>query len=381
VDRRSLPEPDPDSVEPHEAFLAARTPLERELVEEWERLLAGPIGVRDNFFELGGHSLLAVRLIARIEKRLRRTISVAALFESPTIEQLAQRLEGRPASASWSSLLAVQPNGSKPPFFWVHGDHSFGVLGSYLGQDQPLYGLNHQSQDGRRARYTRVEDIAAHYLREARSAQPCGPYLIGGYSFGAVVAFEMAQQLRRAGERVEVLFLLDPPGRVMAGPAPVTDDLRRHLRQMASLSISETLHYLWWRTQNRISQQVETKVVAPINRLRVKLCLSSGRLLPASLRSRYVLGMYAEALREYVPQPYSGSVTLVRADKAPYKPRLDWVQLIAPEPRIVQLNGSHLDLRMEPQVGVWAEYLKQSLNRRRSDLISSPRTPIPSAST
>jgi aspartate racemase len=75
-------------------------------------------------------------------------------------------------------LLAVQPNGSKPPFFWVHGDHSFGILAAYLGQDQPLYGLDHQSQDGRLARYTRVEDIAAHYLREARSAQPRGPYCL-----------------------------------------------------------------------------------------------------------------------------------------------------------------------------------------------------------
>src|SRR4029434_4863310 len=91
-------------------------------------LATRPIGIRDNFFELGGHSLLAVRLTARIEKRLGRATSVAALFESPTIEQLAVRLERHTGSESWSSLMAVQPNGSRPPFFWVHGDHSIAIL-------------------------------------------------------------------------------------------------------------------------------------------------------------------------------------------------------------------------------------------------------------
>jgi amino acid adenylation domain-containing protein len=368
VDRRALPEPDPDRFESHDAFIAARTPLERELVQEWETLLATrPIGIRDNFFELGGHSLLAVRLTARIEKRLGRATSVAALFESPTIEQLAVRLERHTGSESWSSLMAVQPNGSRPPFFWVHGDHSIAILPTYLGPDQPLYGLEHQSQDGQPARYTRVEDIAAHYLREVRSEYPHGPYLLGGYSFGAVVAFEMAHQLRRAGEQVDVLFLLDPPGKVMVdNPVPVTNEVRRHLRQVASQNASDTTRYLWLRIQTRLYQHIGSQVMRRINTLRVKLCLSMHRALPPSLRSRYILGVYAQALREYVPQRYSGPVTLIKANDAPYKPRLDWAKLTTTEPRILQLNGGHMDLRIEPQVGAWAESLKQVLNRRHT---------------
>ena len=168
--------------------------------------------------------------------------------------------------------MAVQPNGSRPPFFWVHGDHSVAILPTYLGPDQPLYGLEHQSQDGQPARYTRVEDIAAHYLREVRSEYPHGPYLLGGYSFGAVVAFEMAHQLRRAGEQVDVLFLLDPSGKVMVdNPVPVRNEVRRHLRQMAPLNASDTTRYLWLRIQSRLYQPVGSQVMRCINTLRVKL--------------------------------------------------------------------------------------------------------------
>ena len=370
VDRRALPEPEPDRSESRDTFVAARTPLEQQLVHEWETLLTTrPIGIRDNFFELGGHSLLAVRLTARIEKRLGRATSVAALFESPTIEQLAVRLEVPTSSQSRSSLLAVQPNGSRRPFFWVHGDHSFAVLPNYLGPDQPLYGLEHQSQDGQVARHTTVEDIAAYYVREVRSVHARGPYLLGGFSFGAVVAFEMAQQLRRAGEQVDVLFLLDPPGKDLAAmPAPAAD-LRRHLRHVGRGSASGTCQYLWPRIKGRMHECIDAQVKR-VNVLRVKRCVSTGRRLPPSLRSRYILGVYAQALRAYVPQRYAGPVTLMKSGDVPYLPRLDWTKLITTELRVLQVNGDHTDLRIEPQVGQWATSLKELLDRQPAPRMS-----------
>jgi amino acid adenylation domain-containing protein len=366
VDRRALPEPGLDDSELPNTFVAARTPLERELVQEWERVLSTrPIGIRDNFFEIGGDSLLAVRMIARIEKRLGRAASVATLFESPTIEQLAVRLEQRTASGSSSSLIAVQPHGSRLPLFWVHGDQSFAILPAYLGQGQPLYGLEHQSQDGQPARYTRVEDIAGHYLREVRSAHPRGPYLLGGYSFGAVVAFEMAQQLRKAGEPVELLFLLDPPGKEpVEHPASAKDAVHRHLQQLRWRNASKWPHYVWSRIRDRVHQHVGSKLVRYMNRVRVRLCLSRQRPLPPSLRSQYILAVYAQALREYVPQRYSGPATLVKADAASYKPRFDWVSLIVGGPRVLRLTSGHMDLRIDPQVRQWAAWLKESLDRR-----------------
>ena len=156
-------------------------------------------------------SLLAVRLITSIEEVFGKQLIPAKVFQSPTIAQLATILRQEKQPDSWSSLIPVQPSGSQPPFFWVHGDLSNSFLPRYLGWDQPLYGLEHQSQDGKPALYDSVESIASHYLDEIHTVQPKGPYFLGGYSFGAMVAFEMAQQLKKAGADVALLALLDPP--------------------------------------------------------------------------------------------------------------------------------------------------------------------------
>src|SRR5262249_51456414 len=177
-----------------------------------------------------------------------KCLPVPALFRAATIAQLAQLLEQEEWPASWSSLAPIQPKGSKPPFFWVHGDASTAFLPRYLGSDQPLYALHHQSEDGKPARYTRVETIAAHYLEEIRTIQPQGSYFLGGYSFGGTVAFEMAQQLKRQGEEVALLWLLDShfPGDNVPDAAQeeidttlLRDELRRHLGNLALLGAKE----------------------------------------------------------------------------------------------------------------------------------------------
>jgi len=107
------------------------------------------------------------------------------------------------------NLQLIQPDGSKPPLFWVHGDESNDYLPSYLGSDQPLAIFKHQGCHGEPAAHIRVETIAAHYLSQLRTVQAEDPYFLGGYSFGGTVAFEMAQQLEAKGEKVALLFILD----------------------------------------------------------------------------------------------------------------------------------------------------------------------------
>ena len=150
--------------------------MELSIAEIWKQLLGvASVGIHDNFFDLGGHSLLALHLFARLEKAFGRPLPLALLFQAPTVEQLANILRDENWSPSWSSLVPIQPGGSKPPFFWIHGDSSNAFLPRYLGPDQPFYSLEHQAQDGTRARYTQVETIAAHYLNEIRTVQPKGP--------------------------------------------------------------------------------------------------------------------------------------------------------------------------------------------------------------
>ena len=214
IDRRALPAPERPRPELEKSFVAPRDDLELQLAHIWEEVLdVRPISVRDNFFELGGHSLLAIRLFALIEKQLGKKLPLTAVFQGATIEHLASVLRQQATSGPQSSLVAIQPGGSKRPLFLVHpaGGHVFPYvhLAKFLGPDQPCYGLQARGLEDGQDPHTRIEDMAAYYIQALQTVQPTGPYLLGGWSMGGVVAFEMAQQLHAQGQRVALLALLD----------------------------------------------------------------------------------------------------------------------------------------------------------------------------
>jgi pimeloyl-ACP methyl ester carboxylesterase len=188
--------------------------VEEQLVEIWEELLAvRPIGVQDDFFELGGHSLLVVRLMSRIKRQMGKSLPLAAIFEGGTIEQLARRINREEALADWSPLVRLQAGGSERPFFLVHpvGGNvlSYGALVNHLGRERGYYGLQaHGLMEGQ-SPLKRVDEMATEYLAALRTVQPEGPYLLGGWSMGGVVAFEMARQLTAQEQQVELLALID----------------------------------------------------------------------------------------------------------------------------------------------------------------------------
>lgn len=190
-----------------------RDDIERRLLEIWRSLLdTESIGVRDSFFDLGGHSLLAVRLFARVEQMLGTRLPLATLITAPTIAELAEVVRRERAAPSWRSLVTLQPGGTRAPLFLVHGVRGqlllYGALVRRLGADQPVYGLQSVGLDRVTAPLTRIPDMAAHYIAEIRSVQPHGPYLLGGFCFGGVIAVEMAAQLDRDGEDVALIALL-----------------------------------------------------------------------------------------------------------------------------------------------------------------------------
>ena len=363
VDQAALPEP---GEEARPRFQAPRTAVERTIARIWKELLGvACVTIYDNFFDLGGHSLLAVQLIARLEKSFGKTLPVAVLFQSPTIEQLAGLFTGDRREESWSCLFPVQEEGSKLPFIWVHGDSSTALLPEHLGPDRPLYAFEHQAQDGVAARHTRVETIARHYIEELRTIRPHGPYLLGGYSFGAATAFEMAHQLTRDGEEVPLLFMLDPPGKVREPLPSARERFREHVVELARLRPRGRLGYLlraidmfgrqrYWRTRDSIKGSVE--------RLHWKACLGRGTLLPPSLRSPYILDLYRRALRAYAPSRYSGRVLIFRRGAMPYRPPMDWMNLTNGEIQNYDRALEHTDLTKEPHVSVWAAQLRESLD-------------------
>jgi acyl carrier protein len=189
VDRPKLPRPETVRDVAEQDLTPAQDELEVRLTWIWEKVLGvTPIGAGENFFALGGHSLIAVRLFSEIEKAFGKRLPLATLFQAPTIEQLAQVLRQQGWEPTWSSLVALRPQGSKPPFFCVHAVGGnvleYHDLARHFAAEQPLYGLQSLGLDGKAAPLTSIEAMAAHYLQEIRHVQPTGPYHLGGRSFG-----------------------------------------------------------------------------------------------------------------------------------------------------------------------------------------------------
>ena len=367
VDRRALPLPDDFGNRQDRQDGQRSTPqthVEKLLATIWTDLLeVSGIGVNDNFFEVGGHSLLAVRLFAQIEKRFGKRLPLATLFQAPTIAQLATILE---KTCKWSSLVAINPieapspfgrglgsglqcpaapatplfpgpspsgrrettvasamiaardTSSKPPFFCVHalGGNvlEYYDLAHYLGKAQPFYGLQSAGLDGKHAAHTRVEDMAAHYIKEMRELQPAGPYFIGGRSLGGMIAFEMARQLRAQGQEVGLLALLDtyPSGyakllrdqtTLRARFDRAVSRTKAHLANLSSLSLPDKVLYLVAKSKfapRKMKSQVWRHIYSSFENL--------GRPLPRALQD--IKELNSLAVREYVPQVYDGHVTL-----------------------------------------------------------------------
>ena len=205
------------------AGVEAHLPPTRELIDDdtskqlariWQQVLGiESIALDQNYFDLGGDSSLAVQMFAQIESVFKIKLPLATLYEAPSVAELAGILRSEASASRWSPLVAIQPNGSRPPLFCVH-PHGGNVLvyrelSRQLGSDQPFFGLQSQGLGGDQEPLTKIEDMAALYVREIRKKQPHGPYFLGGYCMGGAVAYEAACQLREVGEEVAMLALFD----------------------------------------------------------------------------------------------------------------------------------------------------------------------------
>ena len=213
VDRHRLPAPHRATVL-EKQFVEPRDAVERQLSRIWEEVLGiRPIGVTDNFFALGGHSLLALRLRGEIEKRFHIKLPLTTLFQEATVEHIGGLLRGGPSAPAWSPLVNLQPLGSRPAFFCIHpaGGHVFcySKLARLLGTERPFYGIQAQGLDESLPPQLSIQAMASRYVEELRRVQPNGPFLLGGWSMGGVVAFELAQQLLSLGEEIALLALID----------------------------------------------------------------------------------------------------------------------------------------------------------------------------
>ena len=211
VDRGALPAPEP--MRPA-ATVRPETPLEHILVDVWREMLNRPdIGVEDDFFDIGGHSLLALRMLDAVERACGQRLPVATLFAGATIRHLVGVIQQHGRDGVRRAMTPIQASGSRPPFFFLYGDWAGGgyycrELARLVGPEQPFYVFHPWGLDGSSVPPT-IEAMAEEYLRTLRAFRPSGPYLLGGYCNGGLIALEMAQRLQAQGEQVSFLLAID----------------------------------------------------------------------------------------------------------------------------------------------------------------------------
>jgi aspartate racemase len=363
-------------------FVPPETETEQQLAQIWTQLLRlEQVGIQDNFFELGGTSLLAVRLFTQIEQILGKTLPLATLLQAPTIEQLSRIVCFEESSAPASPILAIQPAGSKPPLFCIAGAGGdtfyFHDLSNHLGLDQPVYGLQAQGFDGKQAPHTRIEEMAAYCIEAMRTLQSEGPYFLGGHSAGGLVAFEMAQQLQKQGQKVALLALFDPSTPEVLNYVPsFWDKASAFLINFIQLEPKKKLAYVLEIPKYR-ANKISKKIASQFG-------LHSEHPLPEDLGGpeflpreiRLIFKVHEQAARNYVPQVYQGRVTLFKAtDRFTHTatwratwhryPLLGWDKLVAGGLEVHEVPGSHSfegSLLSEPHVRVLAEKLKSCLD-------------------
>ena len=350
LDRQALAPPAPARQD--EGSGSARDSLERMLLGLWGEVLnRSDFGVHDSFFDLGGYSLLATRLFALIEEATGKRIPVSALFETPTIAELAELIRDGGWTTTWSSLVPIQPGGSRRPFFYVApymiSVLQFAHLAEELGPDQPLYGLQPQGLDGVLPAHERIEDMAAHYIDEIKSLQPHGPYLIGGHCSGSWVAFEMARQLEAKGDEVGAVILVDqgPPGVERPAIKPVAYLLNR-LRFY--FSDGRLRYALTWQLKIATGRLLLRRVGPPTARFAEEV--------KAKHRAAFVVYEGGDIEHDLVLLRSEESIALV--DKSWY---LRWADRTAGSFRHEIISGTHANLLERPYVEQLAARLRFAL--------------------
>jgi amino acid adenylation domain-containing protein len=337
VDRKALP--DPVAVDRADSYEPPRTPLEHRLVEIWQRVLQiSPVGRSDGLFDWGVDSLTTARVYAEVARELDITLPLGAAFRAPTVALLAELIEsqrqGAPAGRN-RSLVPFRTGGSRRPLFLVHGGAGtvllFEPLARRLGEDQPVYTLQAAGLYGVHPPQASVPAMARLYVKEIRTVQPHGPYRLGGYCFGALVAFEMARILERAGERTELLVTFN-------GPSPSYLKRYRPLFDANGARTGEDGKLL--------------HAAAPDLRWRARRALRTGRIygavllrrpLPDDLREAQAFQrLAADAQDRYSPGRYIGDIIVARGAEIYYREDLGWADHVGGEVSVIDVPGGQV---------------------------------------
>jgi thioesterase domain-containing protein/SAM-dependent methyltransferase/acyl carrier protein len=356
----------------------AASPVALQVAHLWQEILGTEVSLTDNFFDLGGDSLVALSLTSRLRGELGVELSMRHILEAPTVEALAQLVERERARSLRTvrthraqlppTVVEIQPGDSaRLPFFTVHAAGGnvlcYYELARHLKQERPVYALEAPGLDGERTIFNRLEDLAAFHVGAVREFQPHGPYLLGGWSAGGTVAFEMAQQLRRLGERVLLVALMDTY-------APKAGE---HLDELGML--------LWQAWRFRLTVTAEELELLGSYEERVDYLVRRGMesgVIPADVvdatQARRLLAIELstlQAMLNYRPVVLDGELAYFRCEEGtdfgdferlfPHVNQIDhaeaWREYSTRPMQVFVVPGHHQALMSEPGVAVLAQQL------------------------
>jgi acyl transferase domain-containing protein/thioesterase domain-containing protein len=314
----------PSSAPDSQSAAADASTLLPHLVKLFQRVLGiRTVAVDDNFFDLGGHSVNAARLFALVERELHITAPLAALYEAPTPRKLAGILAGGIQQDRWQSLVPIRAAGSRIPLFLVHGAEGnvllYRALASHLGENQPVYGLQSAGLDGTSSVDGNIVHVARKYVEEIRTVQPEGPYMLGGYCLGGLIAMEMARQLTQDGQSIGLLAMIENFNiRSVKWPLPL------HVRLLNRFYLNPYYHLL-----NILEADGESRMAFFRQKLNVEIARAKVESRVLWSRARRALNLpvdeefhhlkiadvWDRALEEHEVVPYPGEITLFTTER------------------------------------------------------------------
>ncbi|MFD2168557.1 non-ribosomal peptide synthase/polyketide synthase [Tumebacillus lipolyticus] len=369
VDKRALPAPEAAGAASETEYVAPRSYKEQQMADIWADVLGVErVGVKDNFFALGGHSLLAVRLMAEIRKHLHADLPLSLLFQEGTVEQMTTHLSDEKGTGH--SLVPMKPSGSKLPYFFVHpgGGAVFGYLDLVraLDPEQPFYAFQAKGLEDDQEPLEHVEAMAERYIEEMRMVQAQGPYHLGGWSFGGIVAHEMAKQLREQGEEVAMLTLLDSHAPGWTNEEDLDEEtifysFALDLTSQFGIEMPDAVEDDNWELSSALDQLYQAVMAAQA------LPFDQGSEVFARMYRVFRANLLAYA--RYIPaRPYSGHWMLLKAqEQDPLLDRgelLGWTDLEVEQIAVATVPGNHFSMMKQPQVLALVDQLAQQVEEQ-----------------
>lgn len=360
---------------------------------------------QEQLLNLGFNSLMAIELRNQIESDLGVIVSVVKFLENPKINQLVEHIVSslnlatnvsesvsevnhpNHAVKSWSPLVEIKGYGNQTPFFCIHPIDGnilcYRDLAKYIGSDQPLFGLQSPLFKGLEKPLETIEDMATYYIKYLRIAQPEGPYMIGGWSLGGIIAYEMAQQLSSQGYEIALLSLIDSHAPTLLNQVIIdnskTDKKTNGISVLAEEKIDDItlINYFikgFGSSHSEdfslsINEQENFELNEQLDSILEKAKVAN--ILPLGLETQKLHKMFDVfkinflARYRYVPQPYSGSMTLFRAQEQLSEnikdSTLGWEKLVLGGVDVYDISGDHSSIIREPSVQDLAKYLRKCL--------------------